>query len=153
MTEIFSKNTISVLPSWKGETLEQITTSIRKNQPDEVLGSRNLFIPQPLKIYRREIASKDATCNPRSSVSIDLLNAPNGSIINSTASDKNGLVNTLDINQTTNKTEIPGSSDAQCAIGTPQTHALSRLRSSGMIRRTTIRRTTNLNITQMLTNI
>ena len=135
MTEIFSKNTISVLPSWKGETLEQITTSIRKNQPDEVLSSRNLFIPQPLKIYRREIASKDATCNPRSSVSIDLLNAPNGSIINSTASDKNGLVNTLDIHQTTNKTEIPGSSDAQCAIGTPQTHALNRLRSSGMIKK------------------
>jgi len=135
MTEIFSTNTISVLPSWKGDTLEQITSSIRKNQPDVILGSRNLFIPQPLKIYRREIASKDATCNPRSSVSIDLLNAPNGSIINSKAVNRNGLVNTIDINQTTNKTEIPGSSDAQCVIGTPQTNALSRLRSGGMIKK------------------
>lgn len=135
MTEIFSANTISVLPSWKGETLEQITTSIRQNQRDGTLHDRNLFIPQPLKHYRREIASKDNICNPRSSISIDLLNAPNGSIINSQASDKNGLVNTLDINQTTNKTEIPGSCNAECAVGTPQTNALSRVRSSGMIKK------------------
>lgn len=135
MTEIFSANTISVLPSWKGETLEQITTSIRKNQRDGTLQDRNLFIPQPLKHYRREIASKDQTCNPRSSMSIDLLNAPNGSIINSQASDRNGLVNTLDIHQTTNKTEIPGACDAECVVGTPQTNALSRVRSSGMIKK------------------
>lgn len=135
MTEIFSANTISVLPSWKGETLEQITSSIRKNQRDGTLEDRNFFIPQPLKHYRREIASKDQTCNPRSSMSIDLLNAPNGSIINSRASDRNGLVNTLDINLTSNKTEIPGSCDAECAVGTPQTNALNRLRSSGMIKK------------------
>jgi len=135
MTDIFTSNTISVLPSWKGETLEQITTSIRLNKRDGSVSERNLFIPQPLKHYRREIASKDQTCNPRTSLSIDLLNAPNGSIINSRASDRNGLVNTLDINQTTNKTEIPGSCDAECAIGTPQTNALSRVRSSGMIKK------------------
>lgn len=135
MTEIFTSNTISVLPSWKGETLEQITTSIRLNQRDGTVSERNLFIPQPLKHYRREIASKDQICNPRTSLSIDLLNAPNGSIINSQASDRNGLVNTLDINQTTNKTEIPGSCDAECAVGTPQTNALSRVRSSGMIKK------------------
>ena len=135
MTEIFTSNTISVLPSWKGETLEQITTSIRLNKREGTVSDRNLFIPQPLKHYRREIASKDQTCNPRTSLSIDLLNAPNGSIINSQASDRNGLVNTLDINQTTNKTEIPGACDAECAIGTPQTNALSRVRSSGMIKK------------------
>ena len=59
MTEIFTSNTISVLPSWKGETLEQITTSIRKNGRDGTISERNLFVPQPLKHYRREIASKD----------------------------------------------------------------------------------------------
>ena len=104
MTEIFASNTIPVLPSWKGETIEQITTSIRLNSRDGDISERNLFIPQPLKHYRREIASKDQICNPRTSLSIDLLNTPNGSIINSQASDRNGLVNTLDINQTTNKT-------------------------------------------------
>lgn len=135
MTEIFTSNTISVLPSWKGETLEQITTSIRLNQRDGTISERNLFIPQPLKHYRREIASKGQICNPRTSLSIDLLNAPNGSIINSQASNRNGLVNTLDIHQTTNKTEIPGSCTAECAIGTPQTNALSRIRSSGMIKK------------------
>ena len=135
MTEIFASNTIPVLPSWKGETIEQITTSIRLNSRDGDISERNLFIPQPLKHYRREIASKDQICNPRTSLSIDLLNTPNGSIINSQASDRNGLVNTLDINQTTNKTEIPGASDVGCVIGTPQTNALSRLRSSGMIKK------------------
>ena len=135
MTEIFSTNTISVLPSWKGETIEQITTSIRKNRRSGTIESRNLFIPQPLKIYRREIATTNDRCNPRTSMSIDLLNMPNGSIINSRASDKNGLVNTLDIQRPNNATEIPGKCSAECDIKSPQFNALSRVRSSGMIKK------------------
>jgi len=135
MTEIFTKNTISVLPSWKGETFEQITSTIRKNKREGTISGRNLFKRQPLEIYRREIANGSPNCNSRTSVSIDLLNMPNGSIINSKSANKNGLVNTLDIHLTNNKTEIPGSCSAECDIGSPQKNALSRLRSSGMIKK------------------
>jgi len=125
--------------SWKGKTFGQITSSIRKNNP--VLNANpkmNLFLPNPLKIYRRDL-SGNSTCNPRTSLSIDQLNRPNGSIVNSKATNKYGLVNTLDINLPNSEYDTNG-----CLKDTDQknktclsqaNNALRRVRSAGMIKR------------------
>ena len=43
--------------SWKGRTINQITSSFQKNNTvNSTVSSINLFRAMPLKIYRREIA-------------------------------------------------------------------------------------------------
>jgi hypothetical protein len=128
--------------SWKGKTFSQITTNIQKNIGTIGLNTnmptrdsnKNLFKSRPLKIYRREIAVQAPTSCSRNSVKIDELNMPNGSIINSKYN--NGLVNTLDINLTTNQYDR---ASAKCnTVDTcisQQANARRRVRSSGMIRK------------------
>ena len=127
---------------WKGKTFSQVTSMILKNQNTEVpLNNRNFLRSQPLKIYRREIAivnSSTFRCNPRTSLKIDELNRPGGSIVNSNATSGNskGLANTLDFNLTNNKTELPGSCPPDnCIFTSPSINALRRVRSAGMIKR------------------
>ena len=143
MTEVFNTIDNTGIISWKGQTINQISSFIKKNNPsiDNVSVRRNLFLPQPLKLYRRELAGgADNTnnCNNRTSVSIELLNAP-GSTINNSQSNtatQQGLVNTLNTNLVNSKYEIPGACSSEtCAIGTPQSNARARLRSSGMIKK------------------
>lgn len=138
--------------SWKGKTLSQITSSIRKNNVNTI-GSpltttiissnkplvisyyRNIFLPNPLKIYRREIANTtDATqCYPRTSLRIDEFNRPGGSINNSSVSVTNSLVNTLDDTLPNNTCERPGTCSTFLSASE---NAKRRCRSSGMIRKT-----------------
>ena len=133
--------------SWKGKTLQQITSIIQKNKNSN--SAVNLFMkPPPLKIYRREIASTPTTsCNETSCVSIDEINRPGGAIL---ASNQNGLVNITENKsiKPNNKTEIPGAK-AQCLPKTDgatiqiasnydisvQMNARKLVRSSGMIRK------------------
>jgi hypothetical protein len=125
------------LVSWKGQTLNQITSSIISNgkvNKNIVLSSRSLMMSRPLKIYRREIAANIDTpkCSDRISSSIDVFDQPGGSIINSKATQQNGLVNTIDDIFPNNTCQRPGTcepflSDAKTA--------LRRVRSSGMIKR------------------
>jgi len=149
---INANNVDAALKSWKGKTFSQITSSIRKN-PGEVNFSnsklhnmRNLFLPKPLKIYRREIANyTQAVCNPRTSLSIDDFDRPGSSIINSSALNKNGLVNTIDDTLPNNTCERPGtcisfvpdhtSSTVVNSYPTPAQSAKRRCRSSGMIQK------------------
>jgi hypothetical protein len=124
------------LVSWKGKTFNQISSKIQLNNRTETESNNLLFKALPLQIYRREIVTSDSSsCNTRLSSSIDLLNTPNGSIINSKAENNhNGLENTLDINLTENKTErFDCNTSAQCF--NPAKNALRRLRSGGMIKR------------------
>jgi hypothetical protein len=132
------------LISWKGQTFNQITSSIRKNGAVNSAISLGMNILNrgglPLKIYRREIAvPSDTSCHQRTSMRIDLLNAPGGSITNSSVNNGNtgGLVNIVDFNLTSNSSERPGSAcDSQCAsVGNIQTNSLRRLRSGGMVKR------------------
>ena len=121
---------------WKGKTFNQITSMFQKNSPTlQAKPKHSLFMPNPLKIYRREIATaQTAPCNTRKSISIDEFDRPNGSIVNtSSTSNRNGLVNTLDIHLTNNTTELP----AKCknVIVSPAANALRRVRSAGMIKR------------------
>jgi hypothetical protein len=131
--------------SWKGQTLQQITSKIKKNQveADQPISRWNLFRAQPLKIYRREIGlgTETPTCNSRISASIDQFQMPNGYIITENTENKSGLVNTLETPTTTNLSE-----NGNCTIAEEDRHAHAyvcpvenakrRVRSSsGLIRR------------------
>ncbi len=135
MNEIFTQAHQPII-SWKGQTLSQITSSITKNNPTMGDNKRLFFLPPPLKIYRRELVTNDVSCNSNISASISLMETPGSSIVNSSASSCGGLVNTLDNNLTSNRSDIPGNFTAtQCVVGTPESNARARVRSSGMVRR------------------
>lgn len=131
-------NTFSYpLVSWKGQTLNQITSSIISNgkiNKNLLLSNRSLMMSRPLKIYRREIAVNIDTskCNDRISSSIDVFDQPGGSIINSNAINQNGLVNTIDDTFPNNSCQRPGTCEP--FLSDSKT-ALRRVRSSGMIKR------------------
>jgi hypothetical protein len=124
------------LISWKGKTLKQITTTIRENgkvNPELIVKNNNLFRAGPLKLYRREIVSAPTgACNVRTSARIDEFDRPGGSIINSSATVQNGLVNTLDDTFPKNTCERPGTC---LKILSDSENAKRRVRSSGMIKR------------------
>ena len=69
--------------SWKGKTFSQITTIVKKNLMDSSV-EYDIYRPNPIKHYRKEIASVDpnTTCNPRAVQTIIRdLETPGGSII------------------------------------------------------------------------
>jgi len=121
---------------WKGKTFNQITTILQQNKPILNLNGKNhnLFLTQPLKLYRREIASVgDTVCNPRISLSIDEFTRPNGYLISKNVNNT-GLANTLDINIPSDKTDLyTPSCDSSTTCISKQHNALKRVRSSGMI--------------------
>ena len=103
MSARLNMNTIPLI-SWKGQTFNQLTNTIQKNGAIDtnINISRSIFSTQPIKHYRREIGVQStSTCNPRTSLRIDMFSIPGGNITNTTAT-TNGLVNTLDFNITTN---------------------------------------------------
>lgn len=124
--------------AWKGRTFSQITASIQKNTPYDItpLTRHGFFKARPLKLYRKEIASKTIPHNnSRISTKFDEINSPNGYLVQSSCNNK-GIENTLDINLTTNKYDLGAQScntTTQC-ISTAK-NALRRVRSSGMIKR------------------
>jgi hypothetical protein len=123
--------------SWKGTTFNQITPVFQQNHNSTILTKYNLKLAQPLKIYRKEIASTPSLTCSRQQNSIEQLNRPNGYII-SNAQNQYGLVETLDFNLTNNTTELPGtcpslSSNNVCL--TPAKNALNRVRSSGNLKK------------------
>ena len=140
--------------SWKGKTFSQITTDIRENTVKDQdvqnasFASKLFMNPQPMKIYRKEIASVPLkTCNRRTSITIsNLMEIPGGNIVNSKNTDNsNGLVNTNDYNLPKLLGDYPGSSCDTTTIkpnGTlinrclsTQNNALRKVRSAGMISR------------------
>ena len=131
MAAIVQMNKVPMI-HWKGQTFEQIQSIIRKNDPSGE-NANIKFRANPLKIYRREIASNESSnCNVRTSTKIDIFNQPNGTIINSSATNKNGLVNTIDNNIPNNTCET----NENCSvILSPEENARKRVRSSGMIRK------------------
>jgi len=128
--------------SWKGKTLNQVYGSIQKNYATYTGSGKKpiYFLPNPVKLYRREIASANvANCNPRISSSIDLFDSPNGYLVNpkTTNPGSEGLVDTLDIDYENNRTEHPGTCGALTQNGVCQdraSNALRRVRSAGMVR-------------------
>lgn len=135
MAAIVQMNKVPII-QWKGQTFDQIHSLIKKNDLKNYTISDDSsikFRANPLKLYRREIASAEiGPCNARTSASIDLFNQPNGTIINSSASTTNGLVNTVD-------NTLPNDScdtyENCSVILSPEQKARNRVRSSGMIRK------------------
>lgn len=123
--------------SWKGKTFNQIVSIIQKNKDNQTNPSnRSFFRSRPLKIQRRELlTANDATHihNPRASVSIDVIDRPNGTLVTETERCDRGLELVLDMNTTTNITN-----NGSCTITATciAENAKRRVRSSGMNRKT-----------------
>ena len=120
---------------WKGQTFDQIHSIVRKNDLSNysLQGDRSKFKAQPLKIYRREIVTQDVkVCNPRTSLKVDIIDQPNGTINNSVAYNQNGLANVKEDG-------VPNNSCAtyeNCSVITSaEENARKRVRSSGMIKK------------------
>ena len=133
MSAIVQMNKIPLV-QWKGQTFDQIQSFIRKNQVNDEPNSKYLkFRANPLKIYRREIVSTDiSNCNVRTSTKIDIFNRPNGTINNSSSTNKYGLVNTIDNTVPNNSCETYENCSV---ILSPEENARRRVRSSGMIKK------------------
>lgn len=120
---------------WKGQTFNQVMSGIKMNKkPLNTTSNHNLFMPQPMEHYRREIASTTADKCARPSMSVDVLLQPGGSIVNSASANANtlGVGNmVVDFNKTNNKTENPGACVGACSDRAND--ARRRVRSAGMI--------------------
>lgn len=123
--------------SWKGQTLEQVTSVLKQNtktlNPNPDLSIYQLRKPMPLEIYRREIATIQNPSCSRNSSTVAAFEQPGGSIVNSNIKTNTGLDNILNLKLTTITSERPG----ECAIPSncflsPETNAKRRVRSSGM---------------------
>jgi hypothetical protein len=133
-TNLIALSYLKPVVSWKGKTITQITSSIKKNNVNiDYSDNRSFFLPNPLKIHRREIVNPiDMTnCYPRTSLRIDEFDRPNGSINNTSSTNKNGLVNTLDNTLPNNTCEEPGTCTKYFS---PSENAKRRCRSSGIIK-------------------
>lgn len=124
--------------SWKGRTINQITSSFQKNgqNVDSVLRA-NIFRALPLKLYRRELAAnisvKNGCPHSRFSTSIDVFNQPGGSVILNRAQDGFGQINTLEYSAPGNLNETYGC--VKSAYNCAEQNARRRCRSSGIIKR------------------
>ena len=121
--------------AWKGQTFNQVMSGIKMNTKTlSSTNNHNLFLPQPLEHYRREIASVTSNKCARTSMSVDVLLQPGGSIVHSASANANntGVGNmTVDFNLTNNKTEKPGTCVGMCSD--KASDARRRVRSAGMI--------------------
>ena len=126
---------------WKGKYFYQVIATIQKNKNTaKSFGIKQLRKAMPLKLYRKEIHNVSSqtypiNCNPRISTKITDMDMPGNTIVTETSKTySNGLVNTLDINQTTLSAEN-GSCNTINNCFSPAYNARKRVRSSGMIPR------------------
>lgn len=121
--------------TWKGKTLNQIVSFVQKNQNGQAPSKKQLFKPLPLKIHRREILVSNDDMhihNPRTSVTINSIEQPNGTLVTETERCGYGAQLNLDIPLNTNKTQNGLCNNSDVCIAQ---NAKRRVRSSGMIRR------------------
>jgi hypothetical protein len=129
------------IAGWKGKTLFQVVATIQKNSNK----SSNLTLSQirkalPLKIFRKEIHNINGqtemkNCSGRISTKITDIDMPGSTIVSEIPHTySNGLVNTLDINQTTISAENGACNSAEFCFS-PTYNARKRVRSAGMIQK------------------
>lgn len=143
--------------SWKGKTFQQITSSIKKNT-NTAEGTYFASRAQPLKHYRRELILSDTPniSNQRISISVDNVNAPGTTIVNSATCYGTDCVNGIALNMDMKLTEImserpcypssdqtPNTGDDPSSDFSQAAFARRRVRSSGVISRKTRPGTTN----------
>ena len=143
MSALLNHNKPAII-SWKGRSINQITSSIRKNGTADMESlSSNIFRAMPLKVYRREIAanisSQSGCSNSRISSSVDEFSRPGGSILqNRTPNDTYGQFNTIESPATGNLNETYGcnGNGSNNSYNCAEKNARRRCRSSGIIKRT-----------------
>jgi hypothetical protein len=120
---------------WKGTYFQQISTGIKYNKKQNgTLASGDIFRAGPLRLYRKEIASSTFnTCYPRTSMSIDDINRPGGTITTN-VSNNAGLVNINEIDYPNNSCQHPSTQELCSTFLSAENNARRRVRSSGMIR-------------------
>ena len=125
----------SIIP-WKGATFQELSAGIKFNSAPSV-SSTSIFGPNPLRIYRREIASTAiGRCNPRTSVKIDAYDRPGGTLSTNVVT-TTGLRNTGDLIYENNTSAHPPTNCIPIgnAFMSPADNARRRVRSSGMIKK------------------
>lgn len=133
MTSVGARLGFNEIPiiSWKGKTFTQISSSIQPNTKPPA-SIKNTMRAQPVKHYRREIASINGTThgNPRISMSINEMTSPNGYLVIHNGDPKcTGIHSTLDFTLTSNTNETTCKTAATCVAD----NARTRVRSAGMI--------------------
>lgn len=133
MTSVGARLGFNEIPiiSWKGKTFTQISSSIQPNTKPPA-SIKNTMRAQPVKHYRREIASINGTThgNPRISMSINEITSPNGYLVIHNGDPKcTGIHSTLDFTLTSNTNETTCKTAATCVAD----NARTRVRSAGMI--------------------
>ena len=121
------------LVSWKGLSIQEVNSKIIQNE-STLDGKDNLFRATPLKIPRREIATRNNSnsCNTKTAISIDVINRPGGVVSNTSFSDPSNnilLINNLELDN--NKCQFPGTCNP---VVSTADNARRRVRSSGMVR-------------------
>lgn len=127
------------IAGWKGKTLFQVVATMQKNSNKSSnmtpLTPNQLRKALPLKIYRKEIHNTNGktNCRGRYSSKITDMDMPGSTIVTEIPRTySNGLVTTLDINQTSLSAEN-GSCNGQNNCFSPTYNARKRVRSAGMI--------------------
>ena len=121
---------------WKGTHFQQISAGIKYNriQNGANSGPGDIFRARPLRLYRKEIASSASTqCSARTSVSIDDLSRPGGTITTNVSSN-GGLANIIEVDYPNNTCEHPSTQELCSTFLSAEANARRRVRSSGMIR-------------------
>ena len=126
--------------SWKGKTFGQITSTIQKNKNTSNMENSLLFLPPPIKLYRRELKTQSTNNNSKKiSTSIDLLNRPGSSLVNFQDNcDCDGTKQTLDIHLINNRGErglCCVEDNETSKMFNPENVARRRTRSSGINKR------------------
>ena len=141
ISSIYTKGNILPIVSWRGKTIQQVVSRIERNAQTfypTSKGTRNYFLPNPLKIYRREITNLDpSSCDVGISVTIREMEIPSGTIPKWKSTTP--LVN-LSINENLqNKMQNPFynvcGNDGKTPITNIQANALRRIRTSGVIKK------------------
>jgi hypothetical protein len=141
--------------SWKGKTVQQIVSSIKKNtDTNEAFSSA--MRARPTKHYRRElvVSATSNNANRRISLSVSNLTAPGTAVINSAVSTGStcdgGIVLTEDMKLTQSHSERPCYPSVSATLNNDDTAGFSqaamarrRVRSSGVISRAVRPGTTN----------
>lgn len=109
--------------SWKGRTFNQIITKMKKNTGLQT--GANIFVPPPVKQYRREIDTED-NCS-RASISLADFFRPGATIVNSASG---AGVHTVDFNLVNDTTEKPSAQSCAQSCARAE-NAKRRMRSAG----------------------
>lgn len=126
--------------SWKGKTITQISSTIKKNTSSYIINDYNIKLSRPLKIYRKELAINALSNSSvqRTGIKIDNLNMPGGKGTTEIDTPKTALyfiVDKNDSNTNVNESNYCKGYTNETMCMAAQTNALSRVRSSGLIRK------------------